>query len=178
MTENNHSIRRLYQQHALCEFIRARTRLWALLWERQAGKSTTLADFALYEMLRHPDRTVIYGSASLLLGQEITIKTAIRADQTIRELVEGDAAVLKHFADTAQSTIDAQTQNPVPPNPFSGVADLLNKLSADDRLNIKNPPSAKNMNAIKQSLWRPLGDISELSACSPCPAQWPLPRRI
>jgi hypothetical protein len=38
--------RRLYQQAALDEFIRAENRFWAMLWERQAGKSSTLADFA------------------------------------------------------------------------------------------------------------------------------------
>jgi hypothetical protein len=133
MNDIEHTIRRLYQQHALREFIMSRSRFWALLWERQAGKSTTLADFALYEMLNFPDRTVIYGSASLLLGQEITLKTAIRTDQSIRELVESDAAVLKHFADTAQSTIDAQSQNPVPPNPFSGVEDLLDEFLAREK---------------------------------------------
>jgi hypothetical protein len=76
--------RRLYQQAVLNEFIRSNNRFWALLWERQAGKSTTMAEFALYEMLRHRNRTVIYGSASLLLAQEITLKTAVRANQTRR----------------------------------------------------------------------------------------------
>jgi hypothetical protein len=105
--------RRAYQKEALNEFIRSNSRFWALLWERQAGKSTTLADFALYEMLRHQNRTVIYGSASLLLASEITLKTAIRANQTIQQLVEGDAARLKHFADTAQSRIDRSSLAPI-----------------------------------------------------------------
>src|SRR5579863_4617839 len=112
---------RLYQREVMREFALSDSRFWALLWERQAGKSTTLADFALYEMLRHPGRTVVYGSASLLLAQEITIKTALRANQTIAQVVENDAAMLRHFADTAQSTIDALSQNPAPPNPFSGL---------------------------------------------------------
>jgi len=96
---------RLYQKEALGEFVKSDSRLWALLWERQSGKSTTLADFALYEMLRQANRTVIYASASLLLGQEITLKTAVRANQTARDVVENDAAVLKRFAETAQSQI-------------------------------------------------------------------------
>jgi len=83
--------RRPYQDAALAAFIKDPARVWALLWERQSGKSTTLADFALYEMLRHPGRTVIYASASLLLSQEITLKTAIRANQSIQQLVEDDA---------------------------------------------------------------------------------------
>jgi hypothetical protein len=83
-----------------------------MLWERQAGKSSTMAEFALYEMLERRDRTVIYGTASLLLAQEITLKTAIRANQTIAQQVESDAAVLKQFADTAQSMIDAEGPRP------------------------------------------------------------------
>jgi hypothetical protein len=63
--------RRPYQKNVLECFIKDPARLWALLWERQAGKSTTLADFALYEMLRHQNHTVVYASASLLLAQEI-----------------------------------------------------------------------------------------------------------
>jgi hypothetical protein len=94
--------------------------MWALLWERQAGKSTTMAEFALYEMLRQPDRTVIYGSASLLLAQEITLKTAIQANQSVSQLIESDAAVLKQFADSAQSTLDVQTQKPIPAHAMAG----------------------------------------------------------
>jgi len=161
MTENNQPIRRLYQQHALGEFILARSRFWALLWERQAGKSTTLADFALYEMLRHTDRTVIYGSASLLLGQEITLKAAIRTDQSIRELIEGDAAVLKHFADTAQSTIDAQAQNPVPPNPFSGMTELLNKLCAAQLPKNQRTPLRKKYDLRQNVVWPRHGDLAD-----------------
>ena len=100
--------RRKYQKVVVDEFVSSEQRFWALLWERQAGKSTTLADFALYEMMHSPHRTVIYASASLLLSQEITLKTAIRTDQSISELIEGDAAALKHFADTASSSISAR----------------------------------------------------------------------
>jgi len=105
-------LRRPYQQTVMSQFAKGPERLWALLWERQAGKSTTFADFALYEMLRQPDRTVIYGSASLLLAQEITLKTAIRANQSVSQLIESDAHTLKQFADSAQSTIDQQAQKP------------------------------------------------------------------
>jgi hypothetical protein len=93
--------RRAYQTEALREFIESQNRLWSLLWERQAGKSTTFADFALYEMMRFRNRTVVYGSASLLLSQEITLKASIRADQTAREIIEADAAILQQFAANA-----------------------------------------------------------------------------
>src|SRR5580693_9436196 len=101
-------LRRPYQESVLDEFTASTNRCWALLWERQAGKSTALTDFALYEMFKHQNRTVIYASASLLLAQEITLKTAVRANQTVQQMIENDASSLKQFADTAQSTIDAQ----------------------------------------------------------------------
>jgi len=97
--------RRAYQTEALREFTQSKLRLWALLWERQAGKSTTFADFALYEMLKFKNRTVIYGSASLLLGQEITLKASIRANMTAQELVEADARLLQGFAANAQENV-------------------------------------------------------------------------
>src|SRR5215472_9212994 len=99
--------RRPYQQTALDEFIDGDNRFWALLWERQSGKSTTMADLALYEMFTQRNRTVIYASASLLLAQEITLKAAVRANQTISQAIEGDAVALKQFADTAQTMIDS-----------------------------------------------------------------------
>jgi len=121
--------RRAYQQEAIREFIETLLRLWAILWERQAGKSTTFADFALYEMLRYKNRTVIYGSASLLLGQEITLKAAIRANQSARDIVEADARLLKQFADGAQAKVgagfDFKTYN-------AETAKLLPKLSEAD----------------------------------------------
>jgi hypothetical protein len=149
-------VRRPYQQEALREFVRSRSRFWALLWERQAGKSTTLADFALYEMLRHQNRTVIYGSASLLLAQEITLKTAIHANQSVQQAVERDAAFLKEFADTAQSRIDAQTQKPVPSN---SVAERLNQRDAARRLKTAcvRPRNVVCLNDVFQ---RPRGDTS------------------
>lgn len=102
--------RRPYQQTALREFIESSLRMWALLWERQAGKSTTFADFALYEMMRFRNRTVIYGSASLLLAQEITLKAAIRTDQSAREIIEKDAAVLQNFLDASAAGVKAGGQ--------------------------------------------------------------------
>jgi hypothetical protein len=118
--------RRPYQEAALAAFIKDPARVWALLWERQSGKSTTLADFALYEMLRHPGRTVIYASASLLLSQEITLKTATRANQSLQQLIEEDAARLKQFVDNAQSVLDNQTQTTP-----STVGHLLNQSCAN-----------------------------------------------
>ncbi|HUE36022.1 MAG TPA: hypothetical protein VMO20_01425, partial [Candidatus Acidoferrum sp.] len=123
MNHADPSLRRPYQETALASFIKSQERLWALLWERQAGKSSTLAEFALYEMLRNQNRTVIYGSASLLLAQEITLKTAIRANQSLSQLIENDASTLKKFADSAQSTIDAQTQKPAPSNALAELLD-------------------------------------------------------
>ncbi len=160
MSHIQKTARRPYQKAALNEFVHSHSRFWALLWERQSGKSTTLADFALYEMLRHPNRTVIYASASLLLAQEITLKAAVRATQTVSQLVEGDAALLKEFADTAQSRIDAQTQKTVPSSP---VANLLNQRCAEHRLKKANTPRP-NLIPLHDILRRPAGDTSAFDA--------------
>ncbi len=133
-------LRRPYQQTVMRHFAQAPERLWALLWERQAGKSTTFADFALYEMLRQPNRTVIYGSASLLLAQEITLKTAIRANQSVSQLIESDATTLKKFADSAQSAIDQQPQKPLQKK---AIRLFLTKLCEDHR---KEYPDAVDRN--------------------------------
>ena len=148
---------RPYQREVLREFIRSNSRFWALLWERQSGKSTTLADFALYEMLRHKNHTVIYGSASLLLAQEITLKTAVRANQSVQQALERDAAFLKQFADTAQSHIDAQSQTPVP---STSIAELLNERYAAHQLKY-NDIFQRNRACQCNALWPPEGDTSD-----------------
>ena len=51
-------------------------RCWFLLWRRQGGKSSTLAEVSILEMLRGPRRRVTYASASLLLGRELIYKEA------------------------------------------------------------------------------------------------------
>ena len=157
-------LRRPYQQTVMRHFAKSPERFWALLWERQAGKSSTLADIALYEMLRQPDRTVIYGSASLLLAQEITLKTAIRANQSVSQLIESDACTLKKFADSAQSTIDQQPQKP----PEKGAIRLyLIKVYEENR---EKCPDAADRNIqccrVYQTPFPPRGDSS---ACPPLP---------
>jgi hypothetical protein len=150
--------RRPYQEAALAAFIKDPARVWALLWERQSGKSTTLADFALYEMLRHPGRTVIYASASLLLAQEITLKTATRANQSLQQLIEEDASRLKQFVDNAQSLLDTQTQTI-----SSTAADCLNQYCATFKPPVPDP-QAQPFDNLNAELWRSApGDTSALS---------------
>jgi hypothetical protein len=48
--------------------------LLALLWRRQGGKTTTLAEIALLKMLRRPGRLITFASVSILLGREIVLK--------------------------------------------------------------------------------------------------------
>jgi len=157
-------LRRPYQQAVLRTFIKEQARMWALLWERQAGKSTTQADFALYEMLRHETRTVIYGSASLLLAQEITLKTAIRANQSVSQLIENDASTLKKFADTAQSTIDLQAQKP--PNPWA-IRQFLIKFFEEHRE--KYPDAAGRNPQCPDESQTPCLPRADFSACPPLP---------
>lgn len=94
--------RRAYQHEALREFIETQLRVWAMLWERQSGKSSTFAEMMLFEMIRHRLRTCIYGSASLLLGTEIPLKIGQRLDAA--QLQEKDLGMLKTFAANAATT--------------------------------------------------------------------------
>jgi hypothetical protein len=176
--------RRPYQEAALAAFIKDPARVWALLWERQSGKSTTLADFALYEMLRHPGRTVIYASASLLLAQEITLKTAVRANQSVQQLVENEAARLKQFADHAQSLLEKSPLAPIGGSnersecrfvccsdvgqgegaaPAATVSACLNQYSATFKPPIPDP-QAQPFDNLNAGLWPATsGDTSALS---------------
>ena len=89
-------IRREYQEVAMREFLERR--MFALLWERQAGKSTTFADMALIDMMANPGRTCIYASASLLLAQELVLKQSQRVEASSREVIEKESAVLMEAA--------------------------------------------------------------------------------
>jgi hypothetical protein len=163
MHQGNKVPRRPYQEVALASFIKSPERVWALLWERQAGKSTTMAEFALYEMLRHENRTVIYGSASLLLAQEITLKTAIRANQSVSQLIESDAAALKQFADSAQAALDAQSQKPIQ------VENLAKRLTQSYHEHHQNNQDAYDKNNMYRSfsMWPARGDTSEFNPLIP-----------
>ena len=46
-----------------------------------------LAEMAFTEMMRHPGRTCIYASASLLLGRELILKESAATDSAVRDLV-------------------------------------------------------------------------------------------
>lgn len=78
--------RRAYQT----EVLRAleRYRCFFLLWRRQGGKSTVLANAALMEMMRTRARLVTYVSASLLLGREIVLKESAVLQEAMREFAD------------------------------------------------------------------------------------------
>ncbi len=84
--------RRAYQVSALMAM--KTLRMFCLLWERQAGKSTELADMALFEMMKHVQRTCVYASASLMLATEIILKQVQRTDLSARELIQKESAAL------------------------------------------------------------------------------------
>jgi hypothetical protein len=73
-------------------------RFFVLLWRRQGGKSTTLAKAALAAMMARPGITVVYASASLLLGREITFKEAQIIADVFRRLTAGAGL---QFADSS-----------------------------------------------------------------------------
>lgn len=97
---------RAYQSEAL-RLMKA-MRLLALLFERQAGKTTTLSNFALLTMMKLANHTVIYASASLLLGREIVLKEAQSVDISTRELLKKESDILhgatERFAEDAKGS--------------------------------------------------------------------------
>ena len=84
--------RRPYQVDALRAFRAGQVRLFCLLWERQSGKSTTLADMSLEEMVRRTGHACVYASASLLLSRELVLKQSQRVGLCGREVAEQEAA--------------------------------------------------------------------------------------
>lgn len=78
--------RRAYQTEALRGMQKWRSLF--LLWRRQGGKSTLLAQAALNEMMLMPGRLVTYASASLLLGKEIVLKESAVLQAALNEFAE------------------------------------------------------------------------------------------
>jgi hypothetical protein len=80
-----------------------------LLWRRQGGKSTLLAEAALAQMMGRQGRLVTYASASLLLGRELILK-----ESTVLH------GVLPHLRSTASQAqmrleaVDGQTGRGLP----------------------------------------------------------------
>lgn len=99
--------RRAYQLSAL-RAVREK-RSFFLLWRRQGGKSTTLAQAALDEMTGTPGRLVTYASASLLLGREIVMKESAVLQAAIKDAVS-DAASRGLVIETA----DRETHKALP----------------------------------------------------------------
>ena len=77
--------RRAFQSEVLRNV--ALRRFFSLLWRRQAGKSTTLSETAVGAMLANPGLSIIYASASLLLGREIVFKQAQLMAGVFRQLL-------------------------------------------------------------------------------------------
>jgi hypothetical protein len=120
--------RRPYQSEAI-RAMKLR-RVFAMLFERQAGKSTTLADIALLKMMKIPNYTVIYASASLLLGTEIVLKATEASSNAARDLIEKEAGVLQGAAERFQS--DAREAGMQFATADAGKDKLVQSLSADD----------------------------------------------
>ena len=109
--------RRDYQVAALRGM--AEHRSFFLLWRRQGGKSTTLAEGALREMMRFAGRLVTYASASLLLGREMVMKESAVLQSAIRAF----------SAQAAQSNLQVET---VDRASHTSHASHTSQLSSDD----------------------------------------------
>lgn len=107
-------------------FASRRLRSWANLWERQSGKSTNFSRQAFWEMFEAPNRTVIYGSASLLLGSELPIKLQEQAESILKDRLENDANMFSAVCDEMQSrakegqvkVIDSEHDKPIAAKDF------------------------------------------------------------
>lgn len=95
---------RAYQDEVLR--VLAAKRFFCLLWRRQGGKSTVLSAAAMAAMMAHPGLSVIYASASLLLGREIVFKEA--------QLVAG---VFRRLAGQQLAAVDSRTGKVIPTRP-------------------------------------------------------------
>lgn len=51
-------------------------RMFGMIWRRQGRKTTNLSRLGLLEMARHPGRLVIFASASISVGGEVTYRAA------------------------------------------------------------------------------------------------------
>lgn len=85
-------------------------RCWFLLWRRQGGKSSTLAEVSILEMLRGRRRLVTYASASLLLGRELIYKEASVLQAALPRL-----QAASNEAKVRLEATDSRTGRPLPP---------------------------------------------------------------
>ena len=106
---------RLYQETGLEIALLNRCCIW--FWSRQDGKTTSESELSLYEMMKYPGRTVVFATATLLLGREIILKDA----STLQ-----DALVDLRSAAKAQK-MDLQVQDHGKPG-----KNLTDQLSGDD----------------------------------------------
>jgi hypothetical protein len=133
-------MRRPYQNEPLRVFAKGVPRQFAKLWERQAGKSRGFADIALLYMMKKAGRTAIYGSASLLLGQELPVKLALRADETAREMIARDSAVIAgrmaqlNDPNFRLTTADSHTGQEVKDLTADDIADLFEQSKLEFRV--------------------------------------------
>ena len=67
--------RRAYQDQLF--WARRKLRRYLALWMRQGGKTTTMAEQALHEMVEDANRLIIFVSASLNIGSEFTEKEVV-----------------------------------------------------------------------------------------------------
>ena len=132
--------RRPYQEEALKAFIKAQLRSFALLWERQAGKSTTFADIALLYMMKKAARTCVYASASLLLGTELGLKQQLRIEESSRLIIERESALIAarmnglNDPNYRLATADVSTGKEIPDLKADDLADLFEKQRLEFRV--------------------------------------------
>ena len=106
---------RAYQEKGLELAILNRSLIW--LWSRQDGKTTCQSELSLYEMMKHPGRTIVFATATLLLGREIILKDSDALQ----------SALIEMRRDAAEQKMDLQIQDHDKPG-----KNLTGKITGDD----------------------------------------------
>jgi hypothetical protein len=107
--------RRAYQEKGLELAILNRSCIW--FWSRQDGKTTCQSELSLFEMMKFKGRTVVFATATLLLGREIILKDS----DTLQ------SALLDMRREAATQKMDLQIQDHEKPG-----KNLTGKITADD----------------------------------------------
>jgi len=107
--------RRAYQETGLELAIMNRSCIW--FWSRQDGKTTGESDLSLYEMMKFKGRTVVFATATLLLGREIILKDS----DTLQ------SALVEMRKDAEKQKMDLQIHDSAKPG-----KNLTGKITGDD----------------------------------------------
>lgn len=119
--------RRVYQDQLF--WARKRLGRYLALWPRQGGKTTTLAEQGLHEMVEEAGKTVIFASASLNMGTEYTEKTAKAFHNLLKDYRTGKDRKLEYGERIGENDFKA-----VPDLKIDDMMELMDKSKFEVRI--------------------------------------------